>query len=80
MEQVERWRAVPSVWSPSSKSRHAEILGKLLKDVGEDSNGGVPGAHVAALAIEHDLRLCTGDGGFLGSQVCDGRIRSEPES
>lgn len=62
-EQVERWRSVPSVWSPSPTARHAEILGRLLQDVGDDSNG-VPDAHLAALAIEHDLTLCTGDGGF----------------
>jgi len=62
-EQVERWRAVPCVWSPSPTPGHAEILGRLLQDVGEDSNG-VPDAYLATLAIEHDLTLCTGDGGF----------------
>ncbi len=62
-EQVEGWRSVPFVWSPSPTTRHAEILATLLRDVGEDSNG-VPDAHLAALAIEHDLTLCTGDGGF----------------
>ncbi|MBW8878422.1 MAG: type II toxin-antitoxin system VapC family toxin [Acidobacteria bacterium] len=62
-EQVERWLSAPSVWSPSPTPRHAEILGKLLQEVGADSNG-VPDAHLAALAIEHDLTLCTSDGGF----------------
>ena len=55
-EQVEAWLAWPSVWIPSPTERHAGILGSLLRLPGTKSNS-VPDAHLAALAIEHDLTL-----------------------
>lgn len=62
-EQVERWLAVPSVWIPGATERHAEILGRFLRTLDLDSNS-VPDAHLAALAIEHDLTLVSSDRGF----------------
>ena len=60
---VERWLAAPAVWVPTPTERHAEILAGLLRAVGR---GGklVPDAHLAALAIEHGLILCSTDGDF----------------
>ena len=61
--QVEAWRACDVVWSPAPTERHAEILARLLR---EPSVKGelVPDAHLAALAIEHGLELCSTDGDF----------------
>lgn len=61
--QVEEWLNVPGVWIPVPGERHREILGGLLRGAGIQSNT-VPDAHLAALAIEHGLTLCSSDGGF----------------
>ena len=62
-EQVEAWLDRPNVWIPQTGPRHREIVGRLL-----DNLGGGPGlvsdAHLAALAIEHGLTLCSTDGDF----------------
>lgn len=62
-QQVERWLAAEPVWIPTPTERHAEILGSLLTRAGVRSNL-VPDAHLAALALEHGLRLCSTDGDF----------------
>jgi len=62
-EHVEAWLSWPSVWIPAPTERHAEILGSLLSQPGMTFNA-VPDAHLAALAIEHDLTFCSSDGGF----------------
>lgn len=60
--QVESWLAQPAVWVPQPTERHASILsGLLLDDVHDDL---VSDAHLAALAIEHGLTLCSTDGDF----------------
>jgi toxin-antitoxin system PIN domain toxin len=61
--QVEDWLACPPVWVPQPTERHREILGPLLKTQGGRANL-VPDAHLAALAIEHGLTLCSTDGHF----------------
>jgi toxin-antitoxin system PIN domain toxin len=61
--QVEDWLASESAWIPRPGDRHAEILGTLLKGAGMTSRL-VPDAHLAALAIEHGLTLCSTDGDF----------------
>jgi uncharacterized protein len=61
--QVERWLGLPSVWVPAPTDRHPELLGRLLSDVGERADL-VPDAHLAALAMEHGLELCSTDGDF----------------
>jgi hypothetical protein len=48
---------------PHATPRHAEILGALLSDRSIHSNL-VPDAHLAALAIEHGLTLCSSDQDF----------------
>jgi toxin-antitoxin system PIN domain toxin len=61
--QVEEWLACEPVWTPGPTSRHAVVLGELLRDPRITSRM-VPDAHLAALAIEHGLTLCSTDGDF----------------
>lgn len=61
--QAAQWLACPPVWIPHPTDRHAEILGPLLIDVTSRANL-VPDAHLAALAIEHGLTLCSTDEDF----------------
>jgi uncharacterized protein len=61
--QVGAWLGVGAVWIPQETNRHGEILGALLVATGAQANL-VPDAHLAALAIEHGLLLCSADGDF----------------
>jgi toxin-antitoxin system PIN domain toxin len=61
--QADNWLQAPTVWVPTPTERHREILGRLLAAVAFRSNV-VPDAHLAALAIEHGLTLCSADGDF----------------
>jgi toxin-antitoxin system PIN domain toxin len=61
--QVEAWLDCPSVWIPLPTERHREVLSPLLPHTGGRSNL-VPDAHLAALALEHGLILCSSDGDF----------------
>ena len=62
-EQVSAWLACEAAWVPEPTERHAEVLGYLLALPGVRGNL-VPDAHLAALAIEHGLTLCSTDGDF----------------
>ena len=62
-KQVEEWLGCANVWIPDPGDRHRQILGRML----EGASGGanlVPDAHLAALAVEHGLTLCSTDGDF----------------
>jgi toxin-antitoxin system PIN domain toxin len=61
--QVEEWLSLDRVWIPQPTERHAEFLGKLLGNIGSRANL-VPDAHLAALALEHGLTLCSVDADF----------------
>jgi uncharacterized protein len=61
--QVKDWLAAETAWTPAPTDRHAAILGKLLALPGVHGNL-VPDAHLAALAIEYGLTLCSTDGDF----------------
>ena len=61
--QVVDWLECPPVWMPLPTDRHREVLGPLLAGTGMRANL-VPDAHLAALAIEHGLTLCSTDGDF----------------
>jgi toxin-antitoxin system PIN domain toxin len=61
--QVEEWLTCPVVWIPQPTERHRDVLGPLLSDTLSRSNL-VPDAHLAALAIEHGLILCSTDRDF----------------
>ncbi|HVR96152.1 MAG TPA: TA system VapC family ribonuclease toxin [Thermoanaerobaculia bacterium] len=61
-QQVATWLLSPSVWIPGPTTRHATLLGELLSINGLQAND-VPDVHLVALAIEHDLLLCSSDSG-----------------
>jgi toxin-antitoxin system PIN domain toxin len=62
-DQARAWLACETVWVPDPTARHAELLGALLAVPGVQG-GLVPDAHLAALALEHGLILCSADGDF----------------
>lgn len=59
---VSDWLALPSTWIPQPTERHGATLAGLLD--GETKADLVPDAHLAALAIEHGLTLCSTDRDF----------------
>lgn len=59
---VRSWLELPSTWVPQPTSRHFETLAGLLAP--EAKADLVPDAHLAALAIEHGLLLCSTDRDF----------------
>jgi toxin-antitoxin system PIN domain toxin len=61
--QVEAWLGCTPAWLPQPTERHPEVLGELLRASVQRSNL-VADAHLAALAIEHGLTLCSTDGDF----------------
>jgi hypothetical protein len=61
--QVEEWLALPNVWIPQPGDRHREILAGFVPRLSRGGNL-IPDAHLAALAIEHGLTLCSTDGDF----------------
>ena len=61
--QALAWLAAERAWVPQPTERHREILGELLAASGVHANL-VQDAHLAALAIEHGLILCSTDGDF----------------
>lgn len=62
-QQVEEWLTCPNVWVPEPGPRHRVVLSRLLPQTGAGANL-VPDAHLAAIAIEHGLTLCSADGDF----------------
>ena len=61
--QVERWLDCDPAWIPGPTDRHRHIVGPLLRQYATRPNL-VPDAHLAALALEHGLVLCSTDGDF----------------
>jgi len=61
--QVAAWLEVETTWIPHPTEHHSEVLRELLAQPGISGNL-VPDAHLAALAIEHGLALCSSDGDF----------------
>jgi toxin-antitoxin system PIN domain toxin len=62
-ERVELWLSAEAAWIPHPADRHADILAGLLAAPGIRGDL-VPDAHLAALAMEHGLTLCSTDGDF----------------
>lgn len=62
-QQVTNWLSAETVWTPDTTERHGAVLSNLLALPGVHGNL-VPDAHLAALAIEHGLTLCSTDGDF----------------
>lgn len=61
--QVEDWLSCETVWIPSPTERHATVVGSLIGS-GNVTSSLVPDIHLAAVAIEHGLTLCSTDGDF----------------
>ena len=61
--QVTEWLEHPRVWIPEPGADHIVVLGRLLDRVHATGNV-VPDAHLAALAIEHGLTVCSADADF----------------
>jgi uncharacterized protein len=61
--RVTAWLAAPAAWVPVPTERHADVLGKLVIDhhLGAAL---IPDAHLAALALEHGVAVCSADTGF----------------
>jgi toxin-antitoxin system PIN domain toxin len=62
-QQLHAWLACETAWIPQPTERHAELLGQFLTLPGIHGNL-IPDAHLAALAVEHGLMLCSTDGDF----------------
>jgi len=62
LQFVEEWIEWESVWTPAPTTRHVPILAELLRQA--PRSRAVPDAHLAALAIEHGLTLCSADADF----------------
>lgn len=60
---VESWFASPVVWAPEPTENHREVLGQLVTELQLAANL-IPDAHLAALAMEHGLEVCSADGDF----------------
>lgn len=61
--QVREWLALETTWCPGPTSEHEETLAGLLAPGGITPKL-VMDAHLAALALEHGLALCSADGDF----------------
>jgi uncharacterized protein len=61
--QVEAWLDLPVTWTPEPTDRHRHILASILPATAGRSNL-VPDAHLAALAMEYGLVLCSSDADF----------------
>ncbi len=60
---IEYWLDCPTVWIPCPTERHRDVLAGLVKETSPVGNL-VPDAHLAALAIEQGLLLCSTDRDF----------------
>lgn len=60
---VEEWLAVPIVWVPVATDEHAAVFGRLVTKYNLAGNL-IPDAHLAALAIQHGLTVCSADTDF----------------
>lgn len=62
LEIVQDWLDLPHVWMPEPTDDHMAILATLLR--GQPRSRFVSDAHLAALAIGHNLTLCSADNHF----------------
>jgi uncharacterized protein len=60
--RVSEWLTLPQTWIPLPTDRHAGLLTELLKS--ETRPDVVNDAHLAALALEHGLTVCSTDRDF----------------
>ena len=70
--QVDEWLGLKNTWIPNPTDRHRSILYNLLQQSQASANL-IPDAHLAALAIEHGLEVCTTDTDFAKFSKCKWR-------
>ena len=61
--QVRGWLSASNVWIPNPTERHADVLNEIIVSA-RLATQDVMDAHLAALAIEHGLILCSADRDF----------------
>lgn len=61
--QVQQWLTSEPAWIPLPTDRHADVFGGFCR-LAWMTPRLVPDAHLAGLAIEHGLTLCSTDGDF----------------
>ncbi|HEY3733831.1 MAG TPA: TA system VapC family ribonuclease toxin [Streptosporangiaceae bacterium] len=61
--RVEDWLSAEPTWIPEPTSRHQELLRSLIID-GDLRGNLIPDAHLAALALEHGVGVCSADSDF----------------
>ncbi len=61
--QVDDWLEAPAAWIPVATHAHRDVLGTLVRRY-ELRGNLISDAHLAALAIEHGLTLCSADTDF----------------
>jgi toxin-antitoxin system PIN domain toxin len=62
--QVHAWLGCETVWIPQPGAGHANLLRELVLALPGLTANLIADAHVAVLAIEHGLTLCSTDGDF----------------
>ena len=62
-KHVEEWLAAGPAWTPAPTERHVDVLGDLIVRYHLRGNL-VSDAELAALAIEHGLKICSADTDF----------------
>lgn len=62
-DRVTDWLAAPAAWVPVPTDRHAEVLATLVRRH-RPTGVAVPDAHLAALALEHGVGVCSADSDF----------------
>lgn len=61
--RVTDWLAAPAAWVPVPTERHADVLGRLVLQH-QLRGAALPDAHLAALAIEYGVGVCSADTDF----------------
>lgn len=61
--RVQDWLNAGPCWIPEPTARHAELVRHLIVD-GDLRGNLVPDAHLAALAFEHGVGVCSADSDF----------------
>jgi uncharacterized protein len=70
--QIEAWLTLHNTWIPQPTDQHQCVLSRLLSETQATANL-IPDVHLAALAIEHDLEVCTTDADFARFSGCKWR-------
>ena len=61
--RIEDWLSAEPAWIPEPTLRHADLLSRLVVD-GDLRGNLIPDAHLAALALEHGVGVCSADSDF----------------